>query len=73
MTTTPAFQSHTVTLSIFTRCRVEKRSYWPEGQQYQVTLDDDHHRGHKVLATRCDKATAQAAIDKVKRVGGLYA
>lgn len=67
------FQSHTVTLSIFTRVKVEKRTYWPEGQQYMVILDDDHRRGNKVLAQRCSKEQAQAAINKVKKVGGLYA
>lgn len=68
-----AFQTHTITLSIFTRVKVEKRTYWSEGQQYTVILDDDHRRGNKVLAHRCNKEQAQAAINKVKKVGGLYA
>lgn len=68
-----AFQTHTVTLSIFTRVKVEKRTYWPEDQQYMVILDDDHRRGSKVLANRCTKEQAQAAIDRVRKVGGLYA
>lgn len=68
-----AFKTHTITLSIFTRVKVEKRAYWPEGHQYQVILDDDHRRGNKVLVSRCSKEQAQAAINRVKRLGGLHA